>query len=43
MKKADDYMETWLDEMLILIVETATVHRDKTITFKFVNGCEIRV
>lgn len=43
MKKADDYIEVWSDEMWILMVETATVHRDKTITFRFVNGREIRV
>ena len=43
MKKADDYIEKWSDEMWILMVETAMVHRDKTITFRFVNGREIRV
>lgn len=43
MKKADDYLEKWSDDMWILMVETATVHRDKTITFKFVNGREIKV
>ena len=43
MKQADDYLEKWSDDMWILMVETATVHRDKTITFRFVNGREIRV
>lgn len=43
MKQADDYLEEWSVEAWILMVETATVNRDKTITFKFVNGKEVRV
>ena len=43
MKQADDYLEIWSEEAWILMVETATVNRDKTITFKFVNGKEVRV
>ncbi len=43
MKQADDYLEVWSEEAWILMVETATVNRDKTITFKFVNGKEVRV
>lgn len=43
MKQADDFLEEWSDEVWILMVETATVNRDKTITFKFVNGKEVRV
>lgn len=43
MKKADDYLEEWSEDAWILMVETATVNRDKTITFKFVNGKEIQV
>lgn len=43
MKQADDYIEEWSDEAWILMVETATVNRNKTITFKFVNGKEIQV
>lgn len=43
MKQADDYIEEWSDEAWILMVETAIVNRDKTITFKFVNGKEIIV
>ena len=43
MKQADDYLEEWSVETWILMVETATVNRDKTITFKFVNGKEVRV
>lgn len=43
MKQADDFLEKWSDEAWILMVETATVNRDKTITFKFTNGKEIAV
>lgn len=43
MKQADDYLEKWSDEVWILMVETATVNRDKSISFKFVNGQTIRV
>lgn len=43
MKQADDFLEKWSDEVWILIVDTAIVNRDKTITFKFVNGQTIRV
>jgi len=43
MKKADDYLEEWSDEMWILLVESATVNRDNTITFTFINGQEVRV
>ena len=43
MKQADDYIEEWSEVAWILMVETATVNRDKTITFKFVNGKEIMV
>lgn len=43
MKQADDFLEEWSDETWILMVETATVNRDKTITFKFANGKMIRV
>ena len=43
MKQADDFLEEWSDEAWILMVETATVNRDKTITFKFANGKEVAV
>ena len=43
MKQADDYIEEWSEDAWILMVETATVNRNKTITFKFVNGKEIQV
>ena len=41
MKQADDFLEEWSDEMWILMVETATVNRNKTITFQFTSGKEI--
>lgn len=43
MKQADDFLEKWSDEVWILMVETATVNRDKSISFRFVNGQTIRV
>lgn len=43
MKKADDFLEEWSEEAWILMVETATVNRDKTITFKFANGQTIQI
>lgn len=42
MKQADDYIEEWSEEAWILMVERATVNRDKTITFKFVNSKDIQ-
>jgi hypothetical protein len=41
-KKADDYLEEWSEDVWILMVETAMVNRDKTITFKFVNGQTVK-
>lgn len=38
MKQADDYLEEWSVETWILMVETATVDRNKTITFQFTSG-----
>lgn len=43
MKKADDFLEEWSDEVWILMVESATVNRDNTITFTFISGQEVRV
>lgn len=42
MKEADDYIEEWPEEAWILMVERATVNKNKTITFKFVNSKEIQ-
>lgn len=38
MKQADDYLEEWSVETWIFMVETATVDRNKTITFQFTSG-----
>lgn len=43
MKQADDFLEKWSDEVWILMVETATVNRDSTITFRFTNGKMVKV
>ena len=42
-KASDDFLQEWSDETWVLMVETATVNRDKTITFKFMSGQEVRV
>lgn len=42
MKQTDNYIEEWSEDAWILMVETAMANRDKTITFKFVNGKEIQ-
>ena len=43
MKQADDYLEEWSEEVWVLMIETATVYKDKTIAFKFMNGKEITI
>lgn len=43
MKGSPDSLLAWDDATWKLMVESAVVHRDKTITFKFHNGREIRV
>lgn len=37
-KKADNYLPEWSNDVWMLMVEKATVHRDKTITFRFTSG-----
>ena len=41
MKQADDYLEEWSVETWIFMVETATVDRNKTITFQVTSGKQI--
>lgn len=41
MKQVDDYLEEWSVETWIFMVETATVDRNKTITFQFTSGKQI--
>ena len=40
-KKADNYLPEWSNDLWMLMVEKAIVNRDKTITFKFTSGTEI--
>ena len=39
-KKADNYLPEWSNDVWMLMVEKATANRDKTITFKFTSGIE---
>lgn len=41
LKKQPLAIETWDDELWILFLDTATVHSDGRITFRFKNGTEI--
>lgn len=43
MKNSPDSLLAWDDATWKLMVESAVVHHDKTITFKFHNGREVRV
>ena len=38
-----DWLEIWDDEIWMIMVERAIVHKDKSITFEFYNGQKIRV
>jgi len=40
-KKADNYLPEWSNDVWMLMVEKAIVNRDKTITFKFTSGTEV--
>ena len=42
-KKADNYLPEWSNDVWMIMVEKAIVNRDKTITFKFNGGEEIKV
>lgn len=42
-EKADGVITTWQDSIWMLMVESARVHRNGAITFKFKNGTEVRV
>lgn len=37
-----DWLEFWDDEIWMIMVERAIVHKDKSITFEFYNGQKIR-
>lgn len=40
-KKADNYLHEWSNDVWMIMVEKAIVNRDKTITFKFTSGTEV--
>lgn len=40
-KKADNYLPEWSNDIWMLMVEKSIVNRDKTITFKFTSGTEV--
>ena len=40
-KMREDYLQEWSDEVWVLMIDKATVNRDKTITFQFISGQEI--
>ncbi len=40
-KKADNYLPEWSNDVWMLMVEKAIVNKDKTITFKFTSGAEV--
>ena len=42
-KKADNYLPEWSNDVWMIMVEKAIVNRDKTITFKFTSGTEISI
>ncbi len=43
LEEAELMIDTWNDELWMIMVESAVVHKDKSITFKFYNGQEIRI
>jgi len=42
LKKSENKLEDWNVRIWMLMVESATVHRDSSITFKFRNGVSIK-
>lgn len=42
LKRVDDKLSEWNENVWMLLVDSAVVHRDKRITFKFNNGKRIR-
>lgn len=43
LKKAKTTLQEWDDEVWMTLVESGTVHKDKSITFKYYNGNEVTV
>jgi len=42
LKKVDDRLSEWNEHVWMLLVDSAVVHRDKSITFKFHNNNEVK-
>lgn len=42
-RKADNYLPEWSDDVWMMMVESGSVNRDGTITFRFTGGKEIRL
>jgi len=42
LSRSEDKIAEWNESIWMLLVKSAIVHRDKSITFKFNNGEEIR-
>jgi len=36
------HLDSWNENVWMLLVDSAVVHRDSSITFKFHNGCEVK-
>ena len=43
MRTRVDWLDIWDDELWMIMIERAIVHKDKSITFVFYNGQEIRI
>jgi uncharacterized tellurite resistance protein B-like protein len=43
LKRIDDKLTEWNEQIWMLLVKSAVVHRDTSITFKLSNGKEIRI
>ena len=43
LKQKESVLDEWNEELWMVMVEKATVHRDKSITFKFYNGKETTI
>lgn len=43
LKQKESVLDEWNEELWMIMVEKATVHRDKSITFKFYNGKETTI
>ena len=43
LKQKESVLDEWKEELWMIMVEKATVHRDKSITFKLYNGKETTI